>query len=518
TGSGNGRPPDLSGLSVSSADVNGDGLADLLIGSGQKPNVVSNTGSPNLELGGVAYVFFGTSEPMPAAVELSTLDGTNGFTLLGLVPGGGVGASIAGAGDLNGDGKDEILVGAPQGGGNFSTRGPSSYDYIVYGSDQPFDPVVGLAEPGSQTGDVVILTGNQSYQRGDAVSAAGDINNDGFDDLMAGNWPTNNGASVVFGGPNLPSVIDLDQLTGSDGFNIATGENGFGSPWLAEAGDVNDDGIKDFLVGQPEAKGNTGEVYLVFGTEEGFPANLDPSTLDGTNGLILNTGSTDSDSLGVSVSGNGDVNGDGIDDIAIAAFSGQSVYIVYGTDDHSDEVGVTFEGDEANDRFFGESSPDRAFGGPGRDLLFGGDDDDFLFGGPDNDKLFGGKDDDELRGGLGRDLKVGGRGDDTYAGTAEELDGDRIIGFGPGDQIVIDSFDFDVEVEKKWFGSSEISFDTDGNGSLDGSLKVYGVFGRRDFDVEQVGDDTVITLGEPEPFGGFFSSFFERISDGWDFF
>ncbi len=525
------RPPDLSGYAVSSADINGDGLSDLLLGAPQGPGI--NIGSNSQpDFSGIAYVIYGTSDPVPAALELSALDGTRGIKIEGQVPGGAVGASIAGAGDLNGDGYDEIIVGAPQNGFEFESGGSNpipTYSYIIYGSETP-PASIDLTNPGSQTGDVVILTGNQTgTMRGVAVSAAGDINGDGYDDIINGFWPGGISASVVFGGPDiLPSQIDLDQLDGTNGFSVVTGENGFPGPWLSAVGDVNNDGFDDILVGQPQTdliqgtQNYLGSAYLIFGTDQGFPALINANNLDGTNGLILKAGSENSRELGISVSGAGDVNGDGIADLAVATLGdGQtepSSYILYGSEDFGEDVGFTFEGDEADDVFVGKGSSDRAFGGDGRDLLIGGDDDDFLFGGDDHDILKGGRDNDVLRGGMGRDIKKGGPGEDTYIGTAEELDGDRIIGFRCEDELIIEGYDGEVEIEKKWFGRTEILFDTDDNGSLDGSLLVKGVFGRRSFEVDQVEGDTVITLEEQGPFGGFFSGFAERLFDGWDFF
>jgi len=526
------RPPDLSGFAVSTADFNGDGLADLLIGAPQLSDTAGTVG-PAPAFSGRAYVIYGTSDPQVALVSLGDVNGIGGIggiNILGQVPNGAVGFSISGAGDLNGDGFEEIIVGAPQNAAGFDIGIPNTtYSYIIYGSQTP-PASIDLTTPENQTGDVLVLTGADSNQRGVAVSRAGDVNGDGYDDVIAGNWPGIVGASVVFGGPDiLPSELDLNTLDGTNGFTIPTGNIPFQGAWLSAAGDVNGDGFDDILVGQPatnqipQSEDFAGVAYLIFGTDQGFPAAIDLDNLDGTTGLVLKAGTNTSKELGISVSGAGDVNGDGFADLAIATQgSGQtepSSYILFGAEDLGEELGFTFEGaDEADDVFVGKGSSDRAFGGAGRDLLIGGDDDDFLFGGDDDDILKGGRDDDVLRGGLGRDIKKGGPGDDTYIGTAEELDGDRIIGFGRGDELIIEGYGGEVEIEKTWFGRTEILFDTDDNGSLDGSLLVKGVFGRRSFEVDQVDGDTVITLEEQGSFGGFLTGFIEKFTDGWDFF
>ena len=525
------RAGDLSGFSVSGAgDVNGDGLTDLLIGGPQSD--FFGAGDSNLSLSGVAYVVFGTTDPVPAEFELSSLDGSNGFKLEGKVPGGGVGWSVSSAGDLNGDGFDEVIIGGPQNEVGF-TGGPGSpptYAYIVYGSDMGFAPTIELTTPQEQTGDVAIVIGNeQEVERGLVVSGAGDINGDGFDDVIVNSFKTDFSASVVFGAADkLPLTTDVRKLNGTDGFRVNTGENGFPGTWLTNVGDVNNDGFEDILVGQPQASQDPqtgvfqGAAYLIFGTDQGFPAEIDAAQLDGTDGLILNTGIDPSLELGISVSGAGDVNGDGIADMIIGTRAdGQttpSAYIVFGSSDLGASLGLKFVGDDRNDKFVGKEGKDLAFGGAGRDLLIGRDDDDFLFGGGDDDILKGGRDNDVLRGGLGRDIKKGGPGDDTYIGTAEELDGDRIIGFRCDDELIIEGYDGEVEIERSWFGRTEILFDTDDNGSLDGSLLVKGVFGRRSFEVDQVEGDTIITLEGQGPLGGFFSGFAEKFFDGWDFF
>ena len=111
---------------------------------------------------------------------------------------------------------------------------------------------------------------------------------------------------------------------------------------VSAAGDVNGDGIDDFIIGADGADPNgnigAGESYVVFGSNAGFGASLELSALDGTNGFVINGIDRDDDS-GVSVSAAGDVNGDGIDDIIIGAiradpngnnFAGES-YVVFGS-------------------------------------------------------------------------------------------------------------------------------------------------------------------------------------------
>ncbi|MEO1792519.1 MAG: integrin alpha, partial [Cyanobacteria bacterium J06629_19] len=126
---------DRSGFSVSSAgDINGDGLDDLIIGA--------YYADPNGSQSGASYVVFGSDAPFSAAVELSSLDGSNGFVLNGITESDLSGRSVSGVGDINGDGLDDLIISALAADPNGSQSGAS---YVVFGSDAPFSAAVELS-------------------------------------------------------------------------------------------------------------------------------------------------------------------------------------------------------------------------------------------------------------------------------------------------------------------------------------------------------------------------------------
>src|SRR5262249_37624631 len=134
---------------------------------------------------------------------------------------------------------------------------------------------------------------------------------------------------VVFGkASGFKPTIDLSKLNGSNGFRFEGSSYLDGASVVASAGDVNGDGFSDILIGAPGADAHgkyTGATYVVFGKASGFAAKFGPSTLDGTNGFIIE-GINASDLSGSSVSSAGDVNGDGFDDIIIGAHYAHGVH------------------------------------------------------------------------------------------------------------------------------------------------------------------------------------------------
>lgn len=320
------------GFSVAGAgDVNSDGFDDVVVGAPSAAPNGSNSGS--------TYVIFGSEAPTTPE-DLTTLAPPQGFRIDGAATSDKSGRTVSGAGDVNGDGYDDLIIGAlGVGSGSTSNAGAS---YVVFGSASPAN--LNLGSPGSGWG-FRISGAARSDKSGTSVSGAGDFNDDGYDDVIVGAPEAdanggNSGAAYVIFGAAAPGNVSLVSMTSTVGIKLsgaaaadASGES------VSGVGDVNDDGFSDVIVGAPGADKNTradsGSGYVVFGSAT--PASIGFASPPVGWGFEID-GAAAGDTLGSAVSGAGDVNGDAIDDLIVGAPAAQpnnansgSSYVIFGS-------------------------------------------------------------------------------------------------------------------------------------------------------------------------------------------
>lgn len=285
-------------------DINGDGKDDLIIGT---------------DYANAAYVVFGVNGALSTA-DTYNLNGINGFKLFS--SNGNFGNHVAGIGDVNGDGKPDILVG---------TCCFSNKAYVIFGADT-FPSELDASTLNGTNG--FILTSSTSTF-GDCIAGIGDVNGDGYDDLAVGTFGSSQEAYVIFGTNNVGSsgILDTSSLDGTNGFKLTSSIGSFGTS-IAGIGDINGDGKSDFIINGED------KAYVFLGASDvGVSGTLDTFSLEGSNGFTITSASDRQ--FGRLLTGAGDINGDGCDDLIVGAPDTNKAYIIFGADNFPSTISAS---------------------------------------------------------------------------------------------------------------------------------------------------------------------------------
>jgi glycosylphosphatidylinositol phospholipase D len=276
------------GQTLAGGDFNHDGFSDLLI---------SAVGYSNFT--GRSYIVWGHNGTWPDKFNAIDIGETvDGVKITGEA-GSYSGNNVANAGDVNHDGKTDLIIGTP--GASPSSRMYAGCAYIVFGKDSRTWPTINLDSFTSADGIIINGAAAGSYL-GFGVSGNVDVNGDNTADvIMSANYATpdamriNAGITyVMFGSATLPAIIETSTFfDGTKGFKLLGEKTNDYSGWpVSGASDVNGDRIGDIIIGayqwdQDIITADAGRSYVVFGHRGAWPAAVELSTLNGKNGFTI---------------------------------------------------------------------------------------------------------------------------------------------------------------------------------------------------------------------------------------
>ncbi|MBK7949142.1 MAG: FG-GAP repeat protein [Deltaproteobacteria bacterium] len=278
-------------------DVNGDGFDDVVVGA-----AMYDAGEGD---GGAAFVFAGG----PSGIFDGDLDSA-ATRIVSDQPGSWMGISVSGAGDVNGDNYDDVVIGAYQ----YSAGEPAEGAAFVY-----LGNAAGIADGKPTTASARIESDQASGLLGWSVSGAGDVNADGYDDVIVGarNYsagePSEGAAFVYLGGS--PGIVGGNPAAAASQLesNQAGAQFGFA---VSDVGDANGDGYDDVVVGSryyESGEPSEGAAFLFLGGTSGI---VDGGPETAVSRYESNQANAE---FGRAVSGAGDLNGDGYDDLIVGA-------------------------------------------------------------------------------------------------------------------------------------------------------------------------------------------------------
>jgi serine/threonine protein kinase len=359
-----GKTGSQTGYSVSGiGDINGDSIADMLIGSPYAS--VLDRGYAT----GEAYLLFGrnSSNSWLMTLDLALVSNTTGLgvVLQGASGSDTTGYSVSGINDINGDGVNDMLIGAYRASPFGRTQAGEVYLLFGRNSSNPWPMTLDLALVSNTTGLGVVLQGAvDGDSTGIFVSGTGDVNGDSNADMLIGATgasPLNRGNAgevyLLFGRNSSnpwPMTLDLALVSNTTGLGVVlqgAASNDYTGGSVSSLNDINGDDIADMLVGARETNdlgpgSGTGRAYLLFGRNSSnpWPSTLDLATVNVTQGIGVILQGAAGDHAGGKVSLTNDVNGDGISDMLISAYKAN----VLGRGDNTGQVYMLFGRNSSN--------------------------------------------------------------------------------------------------------------------------------------------------------------------------